>query len=78
MSNYAIPQPQLDAIIPPAREAVAGAPMHAAVLARRAAGLVMDVFVLLVVILSIPFVILAFGIPIAIIVKLLLWIGGLQ
>ena len=36
-----------------------------------------DVFQLLVVILSIPFVILAFGMPIVLAVQLLLWIGRL-
>jgi hypothetical protein len=46
-----------------------------AVLVRRARDLVMDVLMLLAVILSIPFVILAVGIPIALGVQLLLWIG---
>jgi hypothetical protein len=32
---------------------------------------------MLVVVLSIPFVILAFGLPIALVVQLLLWIGRL-
>jgi hypothetical protein len=35
----------------------------------------MDVLMLLAVIVSIPFVILAVGIPIALIVQLLLWTG---
>jgi hypothetical protein len=34
-----------------------------------------DVFLLLVVILSIPFAIFAFGMPIVLAVQLLLWIG---
>lgn len=34
-----------------------------------------DVFQLLVVVLSIPFAILAFGMPIVLVVQLLLWIG---
>ena len=34
-----------------------------------------DVLQMLVVVLSIPFVILAFGLPIALVVQLLLWIG---
>jgi hypothetical protein len=36
-----------------------------------------DVFQLLVVIMSIPFVILALGMPIVLVVQLLLWIGRL-
>jgi hypothetical protein len=36
-----------------------------------------DVFQLLVVVLSIPFVILALGMPIVLVVQLLLWIGRL-
>lgn len=36
-----------------------------------------DVFALLVVVLSIPFVILAFGLPIVLVVQLLLSIGRL-
>jgi hypothetical protein len=34
-----------------------------------------DVFLLLVVILSIPFAVLAFGMPIVLAVQLVLWIG---
>jgi hypothetical protein len=36
-----------------------------------------DVLTLLGVVLSIPFVILAFGMPIVLVVQLLLWIGRL-
>jgi hypothetical protein len=36
-----------------------------------------DVLMLLGVVLSIPFVILAFGLPIVLVVQLLLWIGRL-
>jgi hypothetical protein len=39
--------------------------------------LVRDVLTMLAVILSIPFVILAFGLPIVLGVQVLLWIGGL-
>jgi hypothetical protein len=38
---------------------------------------VRDVLLLLAVILSIPFVILAFGLPIALLVSAVLWIGRL-
>jgi hypothetical protein len=39
--------------------------------------LVRDVLMLLAVIFSIPFVILAFGIPIALCVQVVRWVGGL-
>jgi len=45
---------------------------------RRAAALVGDLFGTMAVVLSIPLVILAIGIPIALFVRLLLWIGGLR
>jgi len=38
---------------------------------------VRDVLMLLAVIMSVPFVILAFGLPIALVAQLLLWIGRL-
>jgi hypothetical protein len=38
---------------------------------------VRDVLMLLAVILAVPFVILAFGLPIALVAQLLLWIGRL-
>jgi len=44
---------------------------------RRAAEIIGDLFAAVGVILCIPFVILAIGIPIALCVRLLLWIGGL-
>jgi hypothetical protein len=50
-------------------------PVNVAV--RRATDPVMDVLMLLAVILSIPFVILAVGMPVALGVQLLLWIGRL-
>jgi hypothetical protein len=36
-----------------------------------------DVLLLLAVILSIPFIMLAFGLPIALVVQLFLWLGRL-
>jgi len=44
---------------------------------RRAAVVIGDVFGALGIVLSIPLAILAIGIPIALCVRLLLWIGGL-
>jgi hypothetical protein len=69
-------QHRLPVIIPSTRDVFVRTPMRpVAVLVRRAADLVMDVLMLLAVIVSIPFVILAVGIPIALIVQLLLWTG---
>jgi hypothetical protein len=44
---------------------------------RRAAAVIGGLFAAVGIILSVPFVILAVGIPIALCVRLLLWIGGL-
>ena len=44
---------------------------------RRVAGVAGDVLVLLGIVLCVPFVILAIGIPIALCVRLLVWIGGM-
>ena len=44
---------------------------------RRAADVVGDLLGAVAIVLCIPFVILAIGIPIALCVRLLLWIGGL-
>jgi hypothetical protein len=44
---------------------------------RRAAEVIGELFAAVGIILCIPFVILAIGIPIALCVRLLLWIGGL-
>ena len=44
---------------------------------RRAAVVVGDLLGAMAIVLCIPFVILAIGIPIALCVRLLLWIGGL-
>lgn len=43
----------------------------------RAAVVVVDLLAAVAIVLCIPFVILAIGIPIALCVRLLLWIGGL-
>lgn len=45
--------------------------------ARRAAGVAGDLLEAVAVVLCIPFVILAIGTPIALCLRLLLWIGGL-
>jgi hypothetical protein len=44
---------------------------------RRAAGVVGDVLGAVAIVLCVPFVILAIGTPIALCVRLLLWVGGL-
>ena len=44
---------------------------------RQAAGLVVDVLLLLAMILSIPIVILVLGMPIVLVAQVLLWIGRL-
>jgi hypothetical protein len=44
---------------------------------RRAAVVVGDAFGVVAIVLCLPFVILAIGMPIALCVRLLLWIGGL-
>jgi hypothetical protein len=44
---------------------------------RRAAGAAGDLLGVVAIVLCIPFVILAIGIPIAVCLRLLLWIGGL-
>jgi hypothetical protein len=43
---------------------------------RRAAGVVADLLVLAGIVFCIPFVILGIGLPIALGVRLILWIGG--
>jgi hypothetical protein len=52
-------------------------PLVVAGLVRRAAVVVGDLLGAAAIVLCIPFVILAIGIPIALCVRLLLWIGGL-
>jgi hypothetical protein len=75
MTNYTIAD-QLPRIVPPAGEL--SIPIRRLALAgRQAAGVVMDGLMLLVLILCIPLVILAVGIPIALLVQLLLWLGRL-
>ncbi len=76
MHNHAITQRQIPAILPSKREVLVRAPMHpVGVFVRRVADVVLDALMLLAIILSIPFVILAVGIPIALVVRLLLLIG---
>ena len=53
------------------------APLANAGALRRVAAVGGDLLAALAVVLSLPFVILAIGIPIALCVRLLLWIGGL-
>jgi len=75
MTNHAIAD-QLPGIVPPAGEL--SIPIRPLALAgRQAAGVFMDGLMLLVLILCIPLVILAVGIPVALLVQLLLWIGRL-
>jgi hypothetical protein len=52
-------------------------PVAVSGLLRRAAAVVGDLLATAAVVLCFPFVILAIGIPIALCVRLLLWIGGL-
>jgi hypothetical protein len=78
MSNQAIAQRRLPTTLLSASEAFVRpqtGPLAAAV--ARAAVHVKDGLMLLAVILVIPFVILAVGIPLALVVQLLLWIGRL-
>jgi hypothetical protein len=78
MRNHAIAQRQQVPIMPSTGEGLVRARMRpVAVVVRRAVDLVMDVLILLAMILSIPFVILAVGIPVALGAQLLLWIGRL-
>jgi hypothetical protein len=78
MRNHAIAQRQQVPIIPSTGEVLVRARMRpVAVVVRRAADLVMDALILLAMVLSIPFVILAIGIPVALGAQLLLWIGRL-
>jgi len=76
MQNHAITQRQIPAILPSKREVFVRAPMHpVGVFVRHVADVVLDALMLLAIILSIPFVILAVGIPITLVVRLLLLIG---
>jgi hypothetical protein len=76
MHNHTIAQRQLPAIIPSTREVFGQAPIRpVAVVVRRVADLVLDGLMLLAMILSIPFIILAIGIPVALVLQLLLFIG---
>jgi hypothetical protein len=73
MRHHALAQ---SAIVPSAGKVSTRAAMRPMAV-RRAADVGMDVLMLLAVILSIPFVILAVGIPVALAVRLLLWLGRL-
>ena len=78
MSTRAIAHRELTAITPNAGEAFVRAPTSpVATAVRRAADVVMDALMLLAVVLAIPFVILAVGIPVALVAQLLLRIGRL-
>jgi hypothetical protein len=63
-----------DAVLP--RAALAAPPLLLAIPLRRAAVLVSDLMAAMAVVLCVPFVILAVGTPIALCVRLLLWVGG--
>jgi hypothetical protein len=76
--SVATTERELSAAIPANGEVFARPRMHPmAVLARRATHVVTDALMLLGVVLLIPAVILAVGIPIALVLQLLLWIGRL-
>ena len=45
---------------------------------RRAAGVIGELLVLVAIVFSFPVVILAIGIPVALFVRLLLWVGGVR
>ena len=76
MHNHSIAQRQLPGIIASTRERFVRAPRRrVGVVVLSVADVVMDVLMMLAIILSIPFVILAVGIPIALVVQLLLLIG---
>jgi hypothetical protein len=76
MHNHSIAQRQIPRIIPSTQEGFVPAPRRrVGVMVRRVTDVVMDALMLLAIILSIPFIILAIGIPIALVVQLLLLIG---
>jgi hypothetical protein len=76
MHDHAITQRQIPAILPSNREVFVRAPMRpVGVFVRHVADVALDALMLLAIILSIPFIILAVGIPIALVVQLLLLIG---
>jgi hypothetical protein len=78
MSPHAVAQDRLSATLPSIDEPFDRTSRHSAGLGiRRAGGVGMDVLMLLAVVLSIPFVILAVGIPIALVARLMLWVGRL-
>jgi hypothetical protein len=68
--------PLLPAVLPANREVFVRAPVRPVVaLVRRVADVLMDALLLLAIILSIPLVILAVGMPIALVVEILRLIG---
>ena len=76
MHNHAITQRQIPAIFPSKRDVFVRSPLHpVGVFLRRVADVVLDALMLSAVILSIPFIILAVGVPIALVLQLLLLIG---
>lgn len=78
MSNPALAHREPAAIIPYPEESFVRAPRGpVAAAVRRAADVAKDVLMLLAVVLAIPFVILAVGIPVALVAQLLLRIGRL-
>lgn len=78
MSTGAIAHRELTATTSYAGEAFVRAPKSPlATAVRRAADVIMDALLLLAVVLAIPFVILAVGIPVALVAQLLLQIGRL-
>jgi hypothetical protein len=78
MSTRAIAHRELTAATSYAGEVFVRAPGNSlATAVRRAADVVMDALLLLAVVLAIPFVILAVGIPVALVAQLLLQIGRL-
>lgn len=78
MSNSALAHREPAAIVPYPGEASVRAPRGpVAAAVRRAADVGMDALMLLGVVLAIPFVILAIGLPVALVAQLLLRIGRL-
>lgn len=78
MSNPALAHREATAIIPYPGEAFVRAPRApVAAAVRRAGDVAKDVLLLLAVVLAIPFVILAVGLPVALVARLLLLFGRL-
>lgn len=75
MRHYALAQHRLPEVVSTRNVFARAAIRRMTVWARRAADLGMDALMALAVVLSIPFILLAFGIPVALVVQLLLWIA---